>query len=311
MNRSFSLLDACNRMSLSSAPAPAAVAITRVILRQVFRAFSGEKPMIYRKLCEVLVVFALLAVSGSKSALAAPAITVVSSSIDASAPLYQGYPGLADQYGCNATGTPEISPQLSWSDYPRSARYFVVLVYDPDAPDGTFYHWGVYNIPKKTSSLPENSGNMTGGGLKQTINDFGSKGYKGPCPPEMHHYYFTVYALKAKITLAGKTTAKQLKTALAKQYKKQVVAKGTLVAVYPYDEGTACESNGATYTCQSSEERCRCNTQQDCTNNGWIWDCSGQKCQCYTTAKDQCLEQGHKWACQIIGGVDTNCHCEL
>ncbi|HEY7889681.1 MAG TPA: hypothetical protein VIC29_15780 [Steroidobacteraceae bacterium] len=30
---------------------------------------------------------------------------------------------------------------------PRNTRSFAVVVEDPDAPQGTFPHWAIYNVP--------------------------------------------------------------------------------------------------------------------------------------------------------------------
>lgn len=47
------------------------------------------------------------------------------------------------------------SPELSWSGVPRGTRSLVVIGYDVTA---AFTHWGMYNIPPKTSGLPDNAG---------------------------------------------------------------------------------------------------------------------------------------------------------
>jgi hypothetical protein len=49
---------------------------------------------------------------------------------------------------------------------------------DPDAPGGTFTHWLAYGIPPAISSLAA----LPAGAL-EGINDFGRRGYGGPCPP--------------------------------------------------------------------------------------------------------------------------------
>ena len=48
-------------------------------------------------------------------------------------------------------------------------------------------------------------------GAKQGLNDFGTVGYRGPCPPDgTHRYYFTVYALHTEIQLPAKITKTDL-----------------------------------------------------------------------------------------------------
>ncbi len=67
------------------------------------------------------------------------------------------------------------------------------MVDDPDAPSGTFRHWGAWDIPAETRSLA--AGQAVG---KQAVNGAGKSGYMGPCPPPghgVHHYHFKLYAL--------------------------------------------------------------------------------------------------------------------
>src|SRR6266404_5052898 len=37
-----------------------------------------------------------------------------------------------------------VSPQISWKNAPKETRSFVLICEDPDAPRGTWYHWGLY-----------------------------------------------------------------------------------------------------------------------------------------------------------------------
>jgi Raf kinase inhibitor-like YbhB/YbcL family protein len=72
---------------------------------------------------------------------------------------------------------------------------------DPDAPTGPFTHWLTYDIPADgNASLQSASG-------KTLANDFGRRGYGGPCPPPghgSHRYFFTVYAVDVpSLNLAG------------------------------------------------------------------------------------------------------------
>src|SRR5438067_3768113 len=57
------------------------------------------------------------------------------------------------QYTCDGQN---VSPPLEWSGVPQEARSLVLIADDPDAPDGTFTHWVVFNVPATTKSLSEN-----------------------------------------------------------------------------------------------------------------------------------------------------------
>ncbi len=87
-----------------------------------------------------------------------------------------------------------ISPELHWQNAPSGTKSFALVMSDPDAPRGTFYHWLVCNIPATVSSFPKAA--LLQNGIRQLKNDAGSERYFGPCPPSgTHRYYFRLYAL--------------------------------------------------------------------------------------------------------------------
>src|SRR5262245_57489560 len=86
----------------------------------------------------------------------------------------------------------DISPPIDWSDAPAGAKSFLLAVEDPDAPSGTFHHWGLYNL--HTRGVPEGFASADRqDDIESAINDFGEPGYRGPAPPPghgTHHYHF-------------------------------------------------------------------------------------------------------------------------
>lgn len=93
-------------------------------------------------------------------------------------------------------GGSNVSPALAWSGAPAGTKSYVITLYDPDGGDRGWYHWLVFNIPGATKSVPQ-GGPMPADAVQAT-NDFGNKGYGGPCPPTgsgLHHYEFTVWAI--------------------------------------------------------------------------------------------------------------------
>lgn len=92
-----------------------------------------------------------------------------------------------------------VSPPLEWSDPPPQTKSLALIVEDPDAPRGTFRHWGLYNIAADERRLPEGTGDsLRGRHFDSTVNDFGEPGYSGPRPPAghgVHHYHFKLVAL--------------------------------------------------------------------------------------------------------------------
>lgn len=87
-----------------------------------------------------------------------------------------------------------VSPELHWEGVPENAKSLALVVDDPDAPMGTFYHWLVCDIPVAAKGVPQ--GGPLPPGSRQVANGFGKEGYGGPCPPSgTHRYFFRLYAL--------------------------------------------------------------------------------------------------------------------
>jgi Raf kinase inhibitor-like YbhB/YbcL family protein len=89
-----------------------------------------------------------------------------------------------------------VSPPLAWRGAPAGTRSFILIIEDPDAPSGTFRHWGIYDIPASVTSLARGASHT----LPSVRNDFGRAGYDGPCPPPgaAHHYHFRLAALSTE-----------------------------------------------------------------------------------------------------------------
>ena len=100
----------------------------------------------------------------------------------------------------------DVSPALSWTDPPEGTESFALVMKDPDAPGGTWFHWLLYDLPAHVRELPEGvaKSRSLSGGARQGRNDFGKFGYNGPCPPrgKPHHYILTLYALDSMTKLA-------------------------------------------------------------------------------------------------------------
>lgn len=111
----------------------------------------------------------------------------------------------------------DISPALAWTGAPINTETFALILSDPDAPQGTFYHWVVYNIPKTVTTFSEGMNQLPSGALSGQ-NSFGKSGYNGPCPPKgiAHRYIFTVYALNTRLALPSGVDASTLINAMQK-----------------------------------------------------------------------------------------------
>ena len=100
-------------------------------------------------------------------------------------------------FGCNGQN---VSPELSWKEAPKGTKSFALTIYDPDAPTGSgWWHWVVVNIPATVTKLASDaSGKTMPKGALEVMNDYGTVGFGGACPPKgdkPHRYVITVYAL--------------------------------------------------------------------------------------------------------------------
>jgi len=126
----------------------------------------------------------------------------------------------------------DISPALSGSGAPEGTQSFALILDDHDAPGGAFTHWVIFNIPADTLGLEEAipDSSQLANGARQGENDFGSIGYRGPCPPSgaPHHYHFAVYALDITPELTAGATKAQVLNAM----QGHLLAQGELIAIY-------------------------------------------------------------------------------
>lgn len=108
------------------------------------------------------------------------------------------------------------SPRIHWEGVPGETKSFAVAMDDPDAPNGTFTHWTVYNISSELDHLDPDLPHIErlSFGACQGVNDFGKVGYMGPCPPpgKPHTYIFHIYALNTSEIIKpgmGRTTLRR------------------------------------------------------------------------------------------------------
>ncbi|MGH3446560.1 MAG: YbhB/YbcL family Raf kinase inhibitor-like protein [Nocardioidaceae bacterium] len=143
-------------------------------------------------------------------------MTVTSSAIQAGQPI-------PTRFTCDGAG---VSPPLSWSGTPNDARAVALVVDDPDAPDQTFVHWVLLDIPPATHTI---AAGKVPHGASQATGSSGKASYFAPCPPSgTHHYRFTVYALSAKTGLGAGTGMDKALHAITSA----ASARGRLVATY-------------------------------------------------------------------------------
>ena len=179
------------------------------------------QPQAYRmdpaRLASILAVACILVACEKESAVATT-ITVTS-------PAFSNGAAIPPRYTCSGA---DVSPPISWSGVPNGVQSLALTVIDPDAPGKPFVHWVVFGLAASSSGLTEGEARQEG--ILQGRNDFGSNGYRGPCPPAgaPHHYHFKVYALDTNLSLRSGVTEAAFEDAI----KGHVMATGELVGTF-------------------------------------------------------------------------------
>ena len=118
------------------------------------------------------------------------------------------------------------SPPLSWTAPPTGSRSLALILDDPDAPGGRFVHWLAWGIGPDAGGLAEGEA-----APREGHNDFGTVGYRGPCPPRghgPHRYRFRLHAVAEEVGLATGVGVAELEQAL----EGKVLAVAELVGIY-------------------------------------------------------------------------------
>jgi Raf kinase inhibitor-like YbhB/YbcL family protein len=166
-----------------------------------------------------LVFSSLCALCAGAIAMAANQFTVDSSGFN---------PGgsIPDTFTCDGA---DKLPPLHVAGLPKGTAALAILVDDPDAPSGLFTHLISWNVPVDSAGAISIEGQLPEGTVVGT-NDFGTSGWRGPCPPrgKPHHYRFHVFALKSKLALAAGANRAAFDKALAGN----TLAEAKLVGTY-------------------------------------------------------------------------------
>ncbi|HEX2909765.1 MAG TPA: YbhB/YbcL family Raf kinase inhibitor-like protein [Chloroflexia bacterium] len=131
------------------------------------------------------------------------------------------------RYSCQGQ---DLSPEFNWGDPPEGTLSLALIVDDPDAPNGNWVHWVLYNLPGQCRGLPEGVPAVPQGpdGSQQGKNSWQKWGYGGPCPPAgTHRYFFKLYALDTTLSLKQGVTKEQLLKAMQGHVLAHVELMGT------------------------------------------------------------------------------------
>jgi Raf kinase inhibitor-like YbhB/YbcL family protein len=147
---------------------------------------------------------------------------IASAPIKVSSPAFGNGDFIPAEYTCAGTN---ISPEISITGIPSNAQSLAIIMDDPDATNGTFVHWVMWNIPV-TNKIHKNSAP----GI-QGVNGRKENKYTGPCPPAgtgIHHYHFKIYALDMKLSIPETSD----KTALLIAMQGHIVGEGELLGLF-------------------------------------------------------------------------------
>jgi Raf kinase inhibitor-like YbhB/YbcL family protein len=144
---------------------------------------------------------------------------------------YQNNAAMPSRFTCSGQ---DISPPLHWSGTPVGSKSFVLIMDDPDAPDPaapqmTWVHWVLYDIPVTINELAEGASKHLPAGIRSGKNDWKRNDYGGPCPPiGRHRYFHKLYALDTELPDLHHPSKEQLESAM----RGHVLAQATLIGTY-------------------------------------------------------------------------------
>jgi Raf kinase inhibitor-like YbhB/YbcL family protein len=122
---------------------------------------------------------------------------------------FQNAQPIPSRHSCEGDDVP---PPLHWTNIPDGTRSLALVVDDPDAPGGVFTHWIAWGLDPGAGALGEGEA-----APREGRNDFGTSGYRGPCPPPghgRHRYVFRLYALDAELELGSGAAKAELEQAI-------------------------------------------------------------------------------------------------
>ena len=143
-------------------------------------------------------------------------------------PAFQDNGQIPSRFTCDGDN---INPELVIENVPPGTKSLALLMEDPDAPNGLWVHWVVWNIRPNIGVLVERAE------PRESVigkNSWGHNQYGGPCPPSgTHRYMFKLFALDTTIGLAGTASKGELEVAMEDHVLGQAVLTGL------YSEGGA------------------------------------------------------------------------
>jgi len=106
----------------------------------------------------------------------------------------------------NTCDGPDISPELRIRGLRSEMQSIAIFALNPFEPGCSFTTWIIWNlpaIPLIPEGIPPEGVVTKPVPAVQGTNDYGTIGWRGPCPPrgEIHRYLFKVYGLDGMLDL--------------------------------------------------------------------------------------------------------------
>ncbi|HUH78263.1 MAG TPA: YbhB/YbcL family Raf kinase inhibitor-like protein [Methanoregula sp.] len=114
----------------------------------------------------------------------------------------------------------DVSPEIRIGRI--HVKYLAIIIDDIIGPSESFTHWLIWNIEARDiipENIPKKAEITEPFRAVQGKNDFGTVGYRGPCPPtaEVHSYFFSVYGYDFLLDIPPGSDKKTLMEAMKGQ----------------------------------------------------------------------------------------------
>jgi Raf kinase inhibitor-like YbhB/YbcL family protein len=127
---------------------------------------------------------------------------------------------IPSKYTCDGKN---VNPPLKIENIPNEAVSLAIIMDDPDASNGIWTHWVVWDLPIVNEIEEASNLGIMG------ATSLGKSEYHGPCPPTgTHRYFFKVYALNEKLGLPPGTN----RDILEPKIRAKVISAGHLMGIY-------------------------------------------------------------------------------
>lgn len=142
-----------------------------------------------------------------------------------------GFSQFPREYTCDMNVSPRI--EISGLSGVPNVTSVAMIMEDPDAPNGTFTHWVIWNLPPVSvipGDIPGVMNVTTPINATQGANGIRTIGYFGPCPPpgRPHRYFLKVYGLDRMLDLMPGSNRSGLENAM----NGHIVLQGEGMATY-------------------------------------------------------------------------------